>query len=158
MDVSQRKINKENNPYIWIYIFAINMNQASLEGIVIHTCIPLHLVYSAMKYHETHIRKIQAFYELYARQMTSLKLFYSTVITKNKPKLNQCWPQKVRDNINMTMVQGSYGFLDKKNIRKAVTSRKIERKLRLSALISITLLVRFHGFRLRLRNFSRTKL
>lgn len=58
----------------------------------------------------------------------------------------------------MTMVQGSYGFLDKKNIRKAVASRKIERKLRLPALISITLLVRFHGFKLRLRNFSRTKL
>lgn len=29
---------------------------------------------------------------------------------KNKPKLNQCWPQEVRDNINMTMVQSSYGF------------------------------------------------
>lgn len=63
MDVSQRKINKGNNIYIWIRIFAINMNQASLEGLVIHTCISLHLVYPAMKYHETHIRKIQAFYD-----------------------------------------------------------------------------------------------
>lgn len=39
------------------------MNQGSLEGLVIHTCISLHLVYIAMKYHENHIRKIQAFYE-----------------------------------------------------------------------------------------------
>lgn len=77
---------------------------------------------------------------------------------KNKPKLNQCWPQKVRHAINKTMVQGSYGFQGKKNKRKAVTSRKIERKHRLPAELSTTLLVRFHGFRLRLRNFTRTKL
>lgn len=63
MDAPQRKINKKNNPYIWIYISAINMNQASLEGLVIHTCISLYLVYPAMKYHKTHIRKNQTFYE-----------------------------------------------------------------------------------------------
>lgn len=39
------------------------MNQASLEGLAIHTYISLHLVYPATKYHETHIRKIQTFYE-----------------------------------------------------------------------------------------------
>lgn len=90
--------------------------------------------------------------------MTSLKLFCSTVITKINQNSISVDLQKVRGSINMTMVQGSYGFQGKENIRTPVTSRKIERAFRCPAVISITILVRLHGFRLRLRNFSRTKL
>lgn len=57
-----------------------------------------------------------------------------------------------------TLIQGSYGFQGKKNIRTAVTSSNRESEFKFPAVISIISLVRFHGFRLRLTGISRAKL